>query len=141
MRVEKTPDIIIGRRRNLGRVELFGISNDDRYQHKLAVGKSGVGKSTFLFNLALQDILAGRGVAVIPLRLGLRTPQDDSGFGQPNPADSLRYVGVDGRMNSSRQIPTASPKLSIGDHELLRSAKLPSHASALSFVGDGGLFI
>jgi DNA helicase HerA-like ATPase len=40
-------------------------SRDDRERHIYIVGKSGSGKSTFLFNLAMEDICAGEGVAVI----------------------------------------------------------------------------
>jgi hypothetical protein len=38
---------------------------EERERHLWIVGKSGSGKSTFLFNLAMSDILAGEGVAVI----------------------------------------------------------------------------
>ena len=40
-------------------------SREERERHVYIVGKSGSGKSTFLFNLAMGDILAGQGVAVI----------------------------------------------------------------------------
>src|SRR5215470_15866008 len=40
-------------------------SREERERHVYVVGKSGSGKSTFLCNLALQDIMAGEGVAVI----------------------------------------------------------------------------
>jgi RecA/RadA recombinase len=38
---------------------------EERERHVWIVGKSGSGKSTFLFNLVMGDILAGEGVAVI----------------------------------------------------------------------------
>ena len=38
---------------------------EERERHLYIVGKSGAGKSTFLFNLAMGDIFAGKGVAVI----------------------------------------------------------------------------
>jgi DNA helicase HerA-like ATPase len=38
---------------------------EERERHVYIVGKSGSGKSTFLYNLALGDIIAGEGVAVI----------------------------------------------------------------------------
>jgi hypothetical protein len=38
---------------------------EERERHVWIVGKSGSGKSTFLFNLAMADIVAGEGVAVI----------------------------------------------------------------------------
>jgi hypothetical protein len=40
-------------------------TREDRERHLYVVGKSGSGKSTFLFNLAMSDILSGKGVAVI----------------------------------------------------------------------------
>lgn len=40
-------------------------SREERERHIYIVGKSGSGKSTFLFNLAMGDIHAGEGVAVI----------------------------------------------------------------------------
>src|ERR1700693_4694845 len=43
----------------------IGLSRADRERHVYIVGKSGSGKSTTLFNLAMHDIMAGEGVAVI----------------------------------------------------------------------------
>src|ERR1700692_2580207 len=40
-------------------------SREERERHIYIVGKSGSGKSTFLFNLAMEDIVRGEGVAVI----------------------------------------------------------------------------
>jgi len=40
-------------------------SREDRERHVYVVGKSGSGKSTFLFNLAMGDIYAGEGIAVV----------------------------------------------------------------------------
>jgi DNA helicase HerA-like ATPase len=40
-------------------------SREERERHVYIVGKSGSGKSTFLFNLAMSDIMAREGVAVI----------------------------------------------------------------------------
>jgi energy-coupling factor transporter ATP-binding protein EcfA2 len=40
-------------------------SPEERQRHVYIIGKSGSGKSTFLFNLAMGDIHAGEGVAVI----------------------------------------------------------------------------
>jgi len=43
----------------------FGIKNDDRRRHIYMVGKTGMGKSNLLENMAIQDILDGHGVAFI----------------------------------------------------------------------------
>lgn len=43
----------------------FGIRQADRRQHTYVIGKTGVGKTALLKNMALQDIENGRGVAII----------------------------------------------------------------------------
>ena len=43
----------------------FGIKRGDRPRHMYIVGKTGMGKSTLLENLVVQDIQNGEGVAVI----------------------------------------------------------------------------
>ena len=58
-------DILIGERQILTAVSAewapFGLSVADRRQHVLLLGKTGVGKSTLLRNMLIQDIQAGRG--------------------------------------------------------------------------------
>ncbi|NIA18402.1 MAG: type IV secretion system DNA-binding domain-containing protein, partial [Actinobacteria bacterium] len=49
--------------RNQNRV--FGIKKDDRRRHMYLIGKTGMGKSTVLENMIIEDIRAGRGVAVV----------------------------------------------------------------------------
>jgi len=43
----------------------FGIRRADRRQHMYVIGKTGVGKTAFLKNMALQDINNGQGLAII----------------------------------------------------------------------------
>ncbi|MEK7541117.1 MAG: CxxC-x17-CxxC domain-containing protein [Patescibacteria group bacterium] len=43
----------------------FGIKTDDRRRHFYVIGKTGMGKSNMMENMAIQDIAAGRGVAYI----------------------------------------------------------------------------
>lgn len=43
----------------------FGIKERDRTRHMYVIGKTGMGKSTFLENMAIQDINNGEGVCVI----------------------------------------------------------------------------
>lgn len=43
----------------------FGIKQADRLSHMYIIGKTGVGKSTLLETLALQDLFAGRGFALV----------------------------------------------------------------------------
>ncbi len=55
----------------LGTNEFRGITNDvrikpvDRMRHTYIVGKSGVGKSVLLANMAIQDVIAGHGICMI----------------------------------------------------------------------------
>jgi len=41
----------------------FGIKDDDRARHVYVIGKTGMGKSTILENMAIQDIQHGHGIA------------------------------------------------------------------------------
>ena len=43
----------------------FGIKESDRLRHVYVVGKTGIGKSTMLENMAIQDIQNGNGLAFI----------------------------------------------------------------------------
>lgn len=48
-----------------GKREMFGIRAIDRGKHVYIIGKTGMGKSTMLENMAIQDIQNGEGVAFI----------------------------------------------------------------------------
>jgi hypothetical protein len=48
-----------------GRRVPFGIKTKDRERHMYVIGKTGMGKSTLLENLAIQDIRNGEGMAFI----------------------------------------------------------------------------
>ena len=48
-----------------GRDVTFGIKAKDRQRHMYVVGKTGMGKSTMLENMAVQDIQNGEGIAFI----------------------------------------------------------------------------
>ncbi len=43
----------------------FGIKGDDRRRHIYIVGKSGTGKSTLIENMAIDDVVRGKGVIVV----------------------------------------------------------------------------
>jgi len=43
----------------------FGIKLDDRRKHVYVVGKTGMGKTTLLRNMVVQDILDGRGIGFV----------------------------------------------------------------------------
>ena len=50
---------------NRGALVPFGIKRDDRRRHMYILGKTGMGKSTFLQNMCIQDIYNGEGVCFI----------------------------------------------------------------------------
>lgn len=43
----------------------FGIKKDDRRRHMYLIGKTGMGKSTAMENMIIQDIINGEGVALV----------------------------------------------------------------------------
>ncbi|OGB75295.1 hypothetical protein A2810_00390 [candidate division Kazan bacterium RIFCSPHIGHO2_01_FULL_49_10] len=57
--------IILGKNNYRGVENMIRIKEDDRRRHIYCVGKTGTGKTTWMQNLALQDILTGQGVCVI----------------------------------------------------------------------------
>ncbi len=56
---------IVGEANHRGRHVPFGIKQADRLSHTYILGKTGVGKSTLIETLALQDLKQGRGFALI----------------------------------------------------------------------------
>src|SRR3989344_2923065 len=48
-----------------GSTKKFGIKIDDRRRHMYLVGKTGMGKTTMLENMVVNDIVAGNGVGVV----------------------------------------------------------------------------
>jgi len=48
-----------------GQQVTFGIKAKDRQRHMYVIGKTGMGKSTLLENMAAQDIMSGEGMAFI----------------------------------------------------------------------------
>ena len=79
----------------------FGILDQDRHRHMYILGKTGMGKSTMLHNMCLQDIYHGKGVCFIDPhgdsaeyildRIPLNRRQDVIYF---NPADTEYPVGI-----------------------------------------------
>ena len=57
--------LIIGETNFRNTKQKFGILPNDRLRHCYILGASGCGKSTLLENLIIQDMKAGRGVAII----------------------------------------------------------------------------
>lgn len=48
-----------------GQNKKFGIKTDDRRRHVYVIGKTGMGKTTMLENMVVDDIRAGRGIGVV----------------------------------------------------------------------------
>jgi len=57
--------LILGLNLHNGKRRPVALENDQRLRHTYVIGASGTGKSTLLLNLIMQDIEAGRGVAVL----------------------------------------------------------------------------
>lgn len=58
-------DVIVGNNLYGGEETPVGIRKRDRRQHTYIIGKTGMGKSTIIAGMALQDIKNGKGVAVL----------------------------------------------------------------------------
>ncbi|SYZ72201.1 conserved hypothetical protein [Candidatus Zixiibacteriota bacterium] len=56
---------ILGETNYRNQRERFGIKDHDRQRHVYVVGQTGMGKSTLLLNMLVQDIQRGKGVALI----------------------------------------------------------------------------
>lgn len=48
-----------------GQVRRFGIKTDDRRRHMYVIGKTGMGKTTIMENMVLNDIYAGHGLGLV----------------------------------------------------------------------------
>lgn len=48
-----------------GQARRFGIKTDDRRRHMYVIGKTGMGKTTLMENMVLQDIYNGHGLGVV----------------------------------------------------------------------------
>lgn len=58
-------ELILGTNEHEGVIQTATLSPDQRVRHTYVLGVPGTGKSTFLQNLILQDIEAGKGLAVL----------------------------------------------------------------------------
>ena len=57
--------LILGKNIFRGKETIIKMEKEDRRRHVYTIGQTGTGKSSFLFNLAKQDILEGEGLAVL----------------------------------------------------------------------------
>jgi hypothetical protein len=58
-------DVIVGTNNYGGEETPVGLTQAQRHEHTYIVGKTGMGKTTIIKQMAYQDILSGKGVAVI----------------------------------------------------------------------------
>src|SRR3989338_2185680 len=64
--VKKKEDICLFAQTNFrNQMRRFGIKTDDRRRHMYIVGKTGMGKTTMMENMVLNDIYKGHGVGVV----------------------------------------------------------------------------
>lgn len=56
---------VVGQTNFRGQRRAFGLYTDDRRRHVYVIGKTGVGKTTLLENMIIQDIKMGRGLALV----------------------------------------------------------------------------
>ena len=96
-----TKGLYLGKSKYRGVERGIYMSLEDRRRHTYIIGKTGTGKSEFLKDLALQDIEAGHGVAVIDPHgdlvedlLKLMPPKRAEDVIYFNPADTERPLGM-----------------------------------------------
>ncbi len=96
-----TEGLYIGKSLFRGQVKSVYIGDDDRRRHMYIIGKTGVGKSEFLKDMIMQDIRAGKGVAVIDPHgdliddiLTLVPPQRAEDVILFDPSDTERPMGL-----------------------------------------------
>lgn len=63
--VKKNEILVLGETNFRNRNRQFGLKTDDRRRHCYIIGKTGVGKTTLIENMIIQDIQAGRGAALV----------------------------------------------------------------------------
>jgi hypothetical protein len=62
---EDNPITVFAKTNFRNQERVFGIKADDRRRHMYIIGKTGMGKTNLLENLAIQDIRAGHGMCFI----------------------------------------------------------------------------
>lgn len=63
--METSPALIAQTNSPRSPIRSFGVKTADRFQHLYIIGQTGTGKSTLLESLAIQDMTAGHGIAII----------------------------------------------------------------------------
>jgi type IV secretory pathway TraG/TraD family ATPase VirD4 len=96
------------------RLVAFGIKQEDRRAHMYIIGKTGTGKSTLIARMVIQDIKAGRGVALLDPhgdlinQVLLQVPGERQGdivyFDAPDPKQSLSFNPLSNVPQSKRAL-------------------------------------
>jgi hypothetical protein len=93
--------LYLGKSMYRGTEKKIFLSEDDRRRHMYIVGKTGTGKSEFLKEMILQDIIAGKGVCAIDPHgefiediLQLMPPERAEDVIYFNPSDTDRPMGM-----------------------------------------------
>lgn len=81
--------ILVGESMFRGQMKPVYITDDDRRRHVYAIGQTGTGKSTLLGNMIIEDIQAGKGVAIIDPHGDL--VENALGFIPPSRLDDVIY--------------------------------------------------
>ena len=81
--------LLLGQSAFRGEFKPVYMQDDDRRRHIYIVGQTGTGKSTLIGNLVMQDIQAGRGVAIIDPHGDL--VENALGFVPPSRLDDVIY--------------------------------------------------
>jgi len=81
--------LLLGQSAFRGELKPVYLQDDDRRRHVYIIGQTGTGKSTLIGNLVMQDIQAGRGVAIIDPHGDL--VENALGFVPPSRLDDIIY--------------------------------------------------
>jgi hypothetical protein len=134
-----------------GAERALALSPADSLQHLHALGPTGTGKSTMLLSLAVQDIRAGRGIAVVDPKGDLvealleRMPEGRLGdLVVLDPADEERPVGLNVLAGSGRPAELVADQVLAVFHDLYRDSWGPRtqdilHAALLTLATKPGM--
>jgi len=65
MKNSKDLEVVFGKNNYGGKETLIGLSGEERSRHLYILGQTGSGKTTVMFHMAKDDIVFGRGLAVL----------------------------------------------------------------------------